>query len=76
MINEAEFLDLFALTKPEVTVQAFYEKIQKINQRIKKENNLECIAAFRRGVEGGKDIQLKAMEYGIELKRKILKKYL
>ena len=75
-MNEAEFLDLFALTKPELTPQVFYDQTQKINQRIEKETDLKITAAFKRGVEGGKDIQLKAMEYGAELQRKILKKYL
>ena len=58
-MNEAEFLDLFAMTNSTVSIQEFYLKTNSINKRIEKEN----FSAFKRGVEKGKEIANKLYKY-------------
>jgi hypothetical protein len=46
-MTEAEFLDAYKYTRPEVTPEEFYEVMDK-----------PVWAAYKRGVEGGKDLML------------------
>jgi hypothetical protein len=63
-MNEAEFLDLFAMTHESVTPQQFYSKVQKIDERIKKDN----FEAFKRGYTKGIETLIEVEEFKINLR--------